>query len=502
MSGHVKTPYCFPRGRAYFLRLRTPPDLIPALGRHIVRTLRTSDGREGKARAAAIASHAPALFDMLRNAAMARILGKPIQELTAADITRETLAQAQADDARLTPEERAAFYARLDEILDEMTERGRAQRRTLDGIRDEYDAFKKGKERGMLEALKALRATAPAAPPEPKAEPEKEADERRLLTLEQLAPEYFASRDFAEKTKVSNAHAFKEFHQVVGPKRVSRITAADVAAYKAHLIAKGGRRGREAAAVATVEKSLNHVRGLLKWAAEEAGILPENVGAAVKPPKEGKRAKKEPKRLPFDNEALAKIFSSPLYTGCDGPMRWHIPGHYAAPPPRRLFMLCMLLAGARTEELPGATLCDLDGITCLDLRKTGTKTPAGARIVPILPALRKCGFVAWAREQERQGIPLFRGADSAMNWSGFTVYTVNKLGVSDRLHCPYSLRHNFRVMMREANINTEIMNKIFGHEEGTTGENYGRVPLTKREAEAFLKSVRPPFDLSHLYTTR
>jgi hypothetical protein len=54
-------------------------------------------------------------------------------------------------------------------------------------------------------------------------------------------------------------------------------------------------------------------------------------------------------------------------------------------------------------------------------------------------------------------------------------------------------------MMREANINTEIMNKIFGHEEGTTGENYGRVPLTKREAEAFLKSVRPPIDLSHLY---
>lgn len=100
MSGHVKTPYCFPRGRAYFLRLRTPADLAPRIGRHIVRALRTTDPREAKARAAAIVSYAPALFDMLRNRGMAKILGKEIHELTAADITRETLAQAEADDAR------------------------------------------------------------------------------------------------------------------------------------------------------------------------------------------------------------------------------------------------------------------------------------------------------------------------------------------------------------------------------------------------------------------
>jgi hypothetical protein len=205
-------------------------------------------------------------------------------------------------------------------------ERTRAQRRVLDGIRDEYDTFKRGKERGLFEALRALQASAPPAPPEAPKEPAAEADERRLLTLEQLAPDYFVSRDFAEKTKVSNAFAFKESHQVIGPKRISRITAADVAAYKAHLIAKGGRRGREAAAVATVEKSLNHVRGLLKWAATEAGILTENVGATVKAPKEGKRTKTEPKRLPFDAKALAKIFSSPLYAGCDGPRRW--PGKF------------------------------------------------------------------------------------------------------------------------------------------------------------------------------
>lgn len=497
----MKTPYCVLRHRTYFLKLRTPSDLIPTLGRHIVRTLGTSDPRQGKARAAAIAARAPMLFDMLRNAAMAKILGKPIHELKDRDITRANLERLHAEDARLTPDERREFYARLDDILDEATERGRFQRQILDGTRDELDTFKKGRERGLFEALQALRGSGPPAAPEAPKEPAAEADERRLMTLEQLALDYFASREFAEKTKVSNTFAFKEFHQVIGPKRVSLISAADVAAYKAHLTAKGGRRGRENAAVATVEKSLNHVRGILKWAATEAGILSNNVGATVKAPKEGKVSKAKPKRLPFEADALTKIFASPLYTGCDGPRRWTTPGHYKAPPPLRFFMLAMLLTGARTEELPGATLFDLEGIPCLDLRETGTKTAAGSRIVPILPELKQLGFLAWAREQKEQKIPLFLGPDSAKNWSGFTVNYLNKLGVTDLLHVPYSLRHSFRQMMRGANLNTETMNRIFGHEDGTTGEDYGKI-LTRKEAEVFVKGVKAPIDLSHLYPTK
>jgi hypothetical protein len=43
------------------------------------------------------------------------------------------------------------------------------------------------------------------------------------------------------------------------------------------------------------------------------------------------------------------------------------------------------------------------------------------------------------------------------------------------------------------------MNKIFGHEGDTVGENYGRQVLTVEEARAFLSNVKPPIELKHLY---
>lgn len=97
---------------------------------------------------------------------------------------------------------------------------------------------------------------------------------------------------------------------------------------------------------------------------------------------------------------------------------------------------------------------------------------------------------------------LFEGREAVEDWVKWTGRYLEPLGVTDELHTPYSLRHSFKQMLRAGNVNMETANRIFGHEGGTTGEGYGRGPLTPEEARLFLRVVRPPVDLSALHVVR
>ena len=175
-------------------------------------------------------------------------------------------------------------------------------------------------------------------------------------------------------------------------------------------------------------------------------------------------------------------------------------GPYLVREDRFFFFLCMYLAGARNDELPDAEIYDLTDIPCLDLRKTGTKTPAGPRVVPILPELRATGFLTWARARIASGGKLFRGKHAVANWNNFPSRYLRDIGVGDRLHSAYSLRHSHRQMLRGASLTDELIDKTFGHEGKKVGSNYGRGIVTVQEARAWLNGVRASIDLSHLYT--
>ncbi len=492
----LRTPYAVRRGQTWFVRLRIPADLAPILGQHHTRTLQTTDFREAKSRAAAIVGAAGAWWPVLRNEAMALVLGKPIEELTLDDLRGVDHARLARDSEALDNGSRQQLRDKLED-LHAAAESGRSILARKEHVaRTMLDAMRAAREVGRQDAV----PFAPAPPRVPVASAS--TDPRAALTLEGLLDNFFNDRpSLSESTKTSHRQVMRDFHRRVGNKGIGSITKADVADYKDWLQSQPGRNGRPKAAHATIEKNLNHVRSMLKWASEEAGILDSSPGEKVKPPKQGDDAN-EPKRLPLQPEHLAKLFASPLYTGCDGPRRWSKPGSYRAPPDRRYFMLVMFLAGARTEELPGAGIYDLDGIPCLDLLVTGTKTRAGARLVPILPELRKTGFLAWARERIAGGGTLFEGAGVPADWSQWTGRYFDSIGIDDPLLPSYSLRHSFKVMMRGGNLNTETMNRIFGHEEGTTGEIYGKGLLIAKEARAFLKAVKATVDLSHLYVSR
>ncbi len=501
------SPYAIRRHQGWYFRLRVPPDLAPLLGSHVVRTLRTTCPREARARAALLAGSAPDLWRMLRIRAMAEMLGKPIDEFTLADLARENTPRVAADLALLDEAAQRRLRDHIYELFAAADTTRRAEEADNDYVRLQVDMFKRGKERGLLEAIAAAAHAAPALPavaPTPAASPAEPLveDPRARATLLDLAPAFFAHTGMGESGRESNMQAFREFHGMTEGKDLAAITAADVGDYKAWLIKRPGRAGRLEASRKTVIKKLNHVRALLAWAAEDEGILAASPGEKVRPPKVSRTAEEQVKRLPFDPEALATIFASPLYTGAFSPSRLGRPGHYRERGDKRFFLLAMLLTGARTEELPGAGLFDLDGIPCLDLRKTGTKTVAGARVVPILPDLRRAGFLAWARTRLDSGGTLFEGREAVEDWVKWTGRYLEPLGVTDELHTPYSLRHSFKQMLRAGNVNMETANRIFGHEGGTTGEGYARGPLTPEEARLFLRAVRPPLDLSGLHVAR
>lgn len=323
-----------------------------------------------------------------------------------------------------------------------------------------------------------------------------------------LQEKFFAARpSVGARARESHEHAFEEFKDIVGDKAVCAITKADVVRYVEWLEARpNGRNGRGRLSRDTVVKKLQHVRAFLAWAAER-DYAPSNVAAGVKPrtATAAERDGDEDRRALTVDE-LRLLFRSPLFTGCHHRRQRSRPGPLILRDEPYWFLIVALLAGPRVEELAQApsALVDLDGVPCLDLRQSGTKTFAAPRLVPIIPDLRALGFVEWAAHKATGSGRLFDGEGASNDWSKWTNRYLDDIGLDDPTIVTHSLRHCFRQMLRAARIGDELADKVFGHSLGNpkkTGGRYGR-DLSPQEARAIAESVRSPIALEHLGTWR
>ncbi len=310
---------------------------------------------------------------------------------------------------------------------------------------------------------------------------------------------FFADRpSIGDSARVSHRQAFKELEALIAAKPLGEVSTSDIKAFADYLRDKPiERAGRKRLSRETIVKLLSHVRSYFGWAVE-SGFIAENPAEKVKPRTETREERDQIPRRALAPSELDTLFRSPLFVGCRGLNLRHQPGLKVFRDGRFYFFLAGLLTGARTEELADApsTLVDFHGILCLDLREAATKTSAGPRLVPVLPALRKTGFVDFARGEERAGRKLFR--EVTRDWSGWTNAYLDNIGITDRAVTGYSLRHNFRQMLRASGITQELMDKVFGHEGQSVGSGYGR-DLSPAEARLVIERVVPPIELSHLY---
>lgn len=510
----MPNPYCQKRKGTWKLRLRIPADLVPVLGRQIIRSLGTGRSDEARALAAAMVARAPQWWAVLRRMAMSMILGKPIGEITLEDLTRENLAALEGGFDRLDAEGRKALGMKLDALLRAGMAAAREGRADLRQAEIMVEAMRDSEHRGHARGLERAFAlvggqptpaptsrdegASPPAPPVARVKGDPRAA-MRLADLAQDARGYFAVNPVGEKTRASYLAAFESFERIVGVKAVRNITEDDLLAFRTGLGGQKGRDGREKAATATVQKNLGHVKAVLRWAyMPPQRMIAADPGRDVQGPKKPKGATTDGVRIAFNEEELATIFASPLFTGCARP-RWTRPGPYLEREDRFFFFLAMFLTGARNTELPGAGIFDLGGIPCLDLRETARKTQAAPRVVPILPELARTGFLDWARRRIASGGKLFMGRHAIVKWTDFPSRYLRDIGVGDMVRTAYSLRHSHRQMLRGSGLSDELIDKTFGHEGIKVGAGYGKGIVTRQEAEAWLRAVKCPIDLSHLY---
>lgn len=303
-----------------------------------------------------------------------------------------------------------------------------------------------------------------------------------------------------ERAAVSHRQALREFEQLVGPKPLAEVTKGDIKAFADHLRDRPiNRAGRERMSRASIVKMLSHLKGLFSWAAS-AGLIAINPAEGVQPRSET-RAERDGRsaRRALTKDELTRLFDSPLFVGCKGRSRRSMPGREIYRDEPYWFFLIALLSGARTEEIATlpSTLVKVGGVGCLDFRHA-TKTSAGARLVPVLPELRQLGIERWAAEQERLGRGMVEGPNASADWSKWLNRYLDDIGLDNPAIVAYSLRHNFRQQLRAAELHSEIVDKIFGHEGESVGAGYGR-DLSPEEAKLVSERVRSPVDLTHLY---
>ncbi len=495
------------RRRVWYLRIRVPSDLKSLLGTFLVRSLKTTDKPEAQHLAIRQVAVLPAFWREMRGK-MAELLGKRLEDLQMSDFVGCDRAQALADLKRLKPVDVNFLFVRLQYLVDENQD---DHQQALEGhasVRQMTHTARVARLEGIIEGMKSassavsLGATTTTAPP-PVPEPQPFGSAEPWVSYKD---DFFADHvGVSESTLASYHQTLRELEEVVGNKAINAVTTADIARFADHLrdrvSGRGGKLSRK-----SIVKLLNEAKRFFAWA-EGKGLIAVDPSTKVKArqmnaserlvegdSREGRRA--------FTTEELTKIFGSPWFTGCKSSSRRTTPGTLFVRDARYYYVLSAFLTGARAEELPHAKIVEYGGIQWLDFSKTGTKTPASRRWVPIVPALRRTGFVSWANQRSEAGMALFSGADASKDWSKLCNNFFDTIGISDPDAVLHSFRHNMRQTLSGCGIQDITISRFLGHKNsdkssGVTGV-YGR-GLSVEEAELIVKHFKPPIALDYLY---
>jgi integrase len=432
---------------------------------------------------------------------------KPLSELRA-------FLQENADELAAQPVSFTEPFVRaLRDVRDLSASRNRQDQAWLDHQHSIVDVVKAARLQGEADGLaRAIREgvgsqtaiQAPAPSPQPAPEPEGRAD-----PWPDLVPEFYKDRpDFAPKTLVGYATTFRHLEEVIGRKLIKEITRGDVKSLADFLRDKPSARSKTGTLKRnTILRQVTEAKVFLRWACD-CGYLANRGFDEVKirgATQEEKRQLPEEIRRAFAPDELKRLFSSPLFTGYKSPTRRATPGPMTFRGADAWFIIIMAHTGARPQEIAEApaVLKYLDDIPCLDLVDAGSKTPNARRLIPIIPDLRRLGFLDYVARQAKAGRTLVQDGKTKRTpdaWSKRLNRYIDDIGLTDDALVAYSLRHSFRQMLRSANLNHETVNRVFGHETGEVGAGYGK-QLSVGEARQVVGKVKFPISLGHLMTT-
>lgn len=245
---------------------------------------------------------------------------------------------------------------------------------------------------------------------------------------------------------------------------------------------------------ATIKKKVGGVQALLSFGFGEKWIK-ANVGRDV--PIIGYSKTSAIPRQPFEDEELTRLFSSDLF---HKPESWNWKRRTTDCTAYWLFLLAGT-TGARIEEVGQALLSDVRAageIVYIDINdyveepdaddheasedaSKSVKTAKSRRIIPVHRKVLDLGFVAYCDALRVAGqrrlfpdlLPNKFGKRT-QNASRRVNTLIDNLVARDARYVFHSLRHGFRDLAAEADIQERVIDQICGHAPTTVGGRYGR----------------------------
>ena len=204
--------------------------------------------------------------------------------------------------------------------------------------------------------------------------------------------------------------------------------------------------------------------------------------------------KGERSRRPFEAEEIERLFSSPLFRGCQSAHRRDVPGKKIIQDGKYWIPILGLYTGCRLGELVQLAIEDVreeGGIAYLDINEKelmgedqkSVKSRAGMRKVPLHPDLIELGFlnfVAKRAKQDKPNVRVFKEIRFGVDKQASTEYSkifarlMDKVGLTDPRLVFHSWRHGVEDALRNAEVQPYVIDAIVGHADNTMGGKYGK----------------------------
>lgn len=250
----------------------------------------------------------------------------------------------------------------------------------------------------------------------------------------------------------------------------------------------------------TAKARLKMIRKIYAEACSKFVVEQNPAAHTTAPERSNAEKRRNKKRLPFNNSELQAVFGSQVYRehrrseGQSAEATYWIPliMHYAGPRPEEVAGLA--LTDIRRDEVLGWYFDIVDRYDDEDVdlfdedpvpkshRRT-LKNGASRRRIPVAKELIDLGllrYVEYVRESGATVLFPTLEKDCLGKLSGafvkvFSRIKMQELGIVDKRKVLYSLRHNMKDLLEEAEVPSKVLKRILGHTsgDGDTTDGYG-----------------------------
>lgn len=262
----------------------------------------------------------------------------------------------------------------------------------------------------------------------------------------------------------------------------------------------------------TVNDKIGSVSLFFEWAkTRSADVVNPVTDQGIRVRKNKRQGKKV---HPWTTDELNRMFSAPIYVGCQSETHWKQPGPNILRQSAKFWVpLIGLFSGMRLGEiiqLQFADIKELDGIRYFDVTPTtidvddeaadcdeakSLKTSSSRRGIPVHRMLLNSGFEEFLDFRRQSGasrlFPEYERAKDDGSWSKqFSKHFKRfreSIGIKRRGVRFHSLRHNFEDALRNADVPKEVRDAIQGHSENGVSREYGSGYYLKTLNEAVQK---------------